>query len=95
MSDNNKIAMKSNQAKNGKISLMTALELAKEQRTRKSLLMVFSVLISLMICVAIFTTINKGFSFFTYFPLFFAPILVTKWLSYKAINDEIKAREIQ
>ena len=95
MSDNNKIAMKFNQAENGKISLMTALELAKEQRTRKSLLMVFSVLISFMICVAILTTINKGFSFFTFFPLFFTPILVTKWLTYKAINDKIKAREIQ
>ena len=95
MSDNKKIAMKPNQAKNGKLSLMTTLELAKEQRSRKLLLMVFAILIAFMVCVAILTTIKKGFSFFTFFPLFFAPILVTKWMSYKAVNDEIKAREIQ
>ena len=84
--------MKANQTKDGKLSQMTTLELAKVERTRKSLFYVLTFLVSIMVLVAIFTTIKNGFTFFTLFPLFFTPMVVNNWLQLKAVKEEVKAR---
>ena len=84
--------MKANQTKDGKLSQMTELELSKVGRTRKSLFYVFTILVSIMVLVAIFTTIKNGFTFFTLFPLFFTPMVVNNWLQLKAVKEEVKAR---
>ena len=87
-----KIDMKANQTKDGKLSQMTALELSKVERTRKLLFYVLTILASIMVLVAIVTTIKNGFTFFTLFPLFFAPMVINNWLQLKAVKDEVKAR---
>ena len=84
--------MKANQTKNGKLSQLTSLELSKVERTRKSLFYVLTFLVSIMVLVAIFTTIRKGFTFFTLFPLFFAPMIVNNWLQLKAVKEEVQSR---
>jgi len=88
-----KIDMKANQTKNGNLSEMTELQLTTVERTRKSLFYVLAILVSIMVLVAIFTTVKNGFTFFTLFPLFFAPMVVNNWLQVKAVKDEVKARK--
>ena len=87
-----KIDMKANQTKNGKLSQLTSLELSKVERTRKSLFYVLTFLVSIMVLVAIFTTIRKGFTFFTLFPLFFSPMVINNWLQLKAVKKEVQSR---
>jgi hypothetical protein len=39
--------------------------------------------------------VKNGFGFFTFFPLFFAPIAAMNTKSFKAVESEIKSRNLQ
>jgi hypothetical protein len=46
-----------------------------------------------MIGSAIFSTVMKGFSFFTLLPVFFIPLAFTTKTSYDEVNKEIESRK--
>lgn len=85
--------MKADQTTIGKLSEISTLELTKVEGTRTSLFFILSFLVSVMFLVAIFTTVKNGFSFFTLFPVFFTPVMVTNWLQMRAVKTEIKLRK--
>ena len=69
-------------------------KLIKEERSRKILLIVFSIFILIMIVAAIYSTITKGVAFVTYLPLFFLPIAVTNYLRYNEARKEMIRRKL-
>ncbi len=81
---------------------MTKIDLTKltnealqiELKKRKSSSKLLLVVIGLMIETAIFTTIKKGFGFFTIFPLFFIPLGFTSKSSCDEIKKEIASRNL-
>jgi hypothetical protein len=73
---------------------LTAQELAQEATKCKKLLDTFNVLIAIMFGVALYTTVKKGFGFFSFFPLFFLPLAASMWINYKAVKKEMENRKI-
>jgi riboflavin transporter FmnP len=67
-------------------------ELQIEAKKRKSGYNLFKFVIGIMIGSAIFSTIMKGFSFFTLLPVFFIPLAFTTKTSYDEVNKEIESR---
>lgn len=86
--------MKVNQSEAEKLSALTEVELAKEEKTRKTLFFAFVVIIIIMIGTAIVNTIKSGFGIFTVMPVIFAPMALSNWVRYKAVKDEVKSRQI-
>lgn len=76
------------------LSLLSNDELQIEAKKRKSAYTLFKFFIGLIIGTAIFTTYNKGFSFFTFFPLFFLPLAFSTRSSYNECNEEIESRKL-
>jgi hypothetical protein len=86
--------VKTSQTKNGNLLLMSDLDLSKVEKTRKSLFWIMTFLVSMMVLVAIYTTIKNGFTFFTVFPLFFTSLVVNSWSQLTAVRAEIKSRKL-
>jgi riboflavin transporter FmnP len=68
-------------------------ELLIEQKKRKSAFTLFKFVIGIMIGSAIFSTVMKGFSFFTLLPVFFIPLAFTTKTNYDEVNKEIESRK--
>ena len=75
------------------LTKLTTEELQIELKKRKEGYNLFKVVIALMIGTAIFTTIKKGFGFFTLFPVFFMPLAITSKSSYDEAKKEMKSRK--
>ena len=71
----------------------TQQELLQEEKKRKSNQIAGSLIVGIMIGIAIYRTVNNGFGFFTFFPLFFLPIAISAGTNYNAVKKEIKSRE--
>ncbi len=67
-------------------------ELVAAHKKMKSDNLINAVLIGLFIGVSVYGAVNKGFGFFTFFPLFFAYLLFKKKKDIKLIEDELKSR---
>lgn len=78
-----------------KLTQLTEQELVQEQQKAKKIIYPHCILIGMLIGTVIYITIKKGFVFFTFFPLFFIPILVYLLLNYKAVQKEIMNRKSQ
>lgn len=78
-----------------KLTTLSDNELLEEQKKLNSNTTANNVLIGLFVGIAIYSTFNKGFGFFTIFPLFFAFILFNKNKKIKAIENEIQARKLR
>ena len=76
------------------LTKLTEQELLQEEKKSKSASAVYIGLISGVIVLALLITIKQGVTFFTFFPLFFVPLAISKWMDYKAIQKEIKSRKI-
>lgn len=70
----------------------TTKELIKKLKKQKTLAIVQCVLLLFMVIFAIFSTIEKGISFQTFLPLFFAPMLFVMLFEIKKIKEELKNR---
>jgi len=46
-----------------------------------------------MIVFAVFSTLEKGVTFQTFLPLFFAPMFFVMWFEVKKIKKELKLRK--
>ena len=67
-------------------------ELLKKLKKQKTMAIIQGFVIFFMLVFAIFTTIEKGVSFQTFLPLFFAPMSVVMFFEIKKIKKEIAAR---
>ncbi|WP_397444782.1 hypothetical protein [Polaribacter sp. R77954] len=74
-------------------SSYTKEELIKKLKKQKTLAIVQGFLLLLMIVFAIFSTIEKGVSFQTFLPLFFAPMLFVMLFEMKKIKQELTSRK--
>ena len=72
---------------------LTNEALSLEETKRKERFRNYCYLIALMVGVALYSTVKNGFSFFTIFPVFFAPILFSIKASHKVVQDEIESRK--
>lgn len=76
-------------------SELTDEELLKNAKAVKSSSISFAVLLGVMIGVAVYSTVKNGFGFFTFFPLFFVPIAVQNMAQKKAVEKELRQRNLQ
>lgn len=77
-----------------KLSELTAEELTAEEKKRKGIYIVFSMLIGVMTGVSIYGSVKNGFSFFTVMPIIFFPLFLLNLKQYKDVKKEIKSRNI-
>ncbi len=69
-------------------------ELLAQRKKAKSNLILNATILGLFIGIAIYSTIKNGFGFFTFFPLFFAYFLFKNQADGKALEKEIKSRNL-
>ena len=70
-------------------------ELLTERKKLKSSSMINAVLCGVLIGVSIYSTIRNGLGIFTFFPLYFAFIVFNNKSKIKALNDELKSRDLE
>ena len=78
---------------NSPFSTYSKKELNKKLKTQKTLLIVQAIVIFLMVILAIFSTLEKGISFQTFSPLFFAPMAFVMYFEMKKIKTELNNRK--
>lgn len=76
------------------LSELSDEEVLKNVKLTKSVLISFSVIFILLLCVCLFLTVTKGFSVFSVLPLTFFPILVTNIITHRKMSDEAKKRNL-
>ncbi|MCG2611986.1 hypothetical protein LZZ90_10755 [Flavobacterium sp. SM15] len=77
-----------------KIENLTDQELLQQQKNAKLSTIINAAIMGLFIGVAIYSTIKKGFGFFTVFPLIFAYLLLQNKKKIKATEEELKSRNL-
>ena len=75
------------------LSTYTKPELEKKLKSQKTLFVIQSIVIVLMIVFAVFSTLEKGISFQTFLPLFFIPMDVVMYFELKKIKKELATRK--
>ena len=75
------------------LSTYTKLELQKKLKTQKTMLIIQSILVLLMVIFAVFNSIEKGISVQSFLPLFFAPMTFVMYFEIKKIKKELGLRE--
>ncbi|WP_432714134.1 hypothetical protein [Pedobacter sp.] len=70
-------------------------ELLAERKKLKSNHIINAVLCGLLIGVSIYNTVRNGLGFFTFFPLYFVFIVFNNRKKTKALNDELKSRNLE
>ena len=75
------------------LSTYTKAELEKKLKSQKTLLVIKSIVIVLMVIFAVFSTLERGISFHTFLPLFFIPMGIFMYLEYKKIKKELTSRK--
>jgi hypothetical protein len=76
------------------LSRLTDEELVIEKAKRKSAFTTYNIILALLVGIAAFNTGKNGVGFFTFFSFFFTPIAFVNYMSCKAANDEMKARNL-
>ena len=75
------------------LSTYTKPELEKKLKSQKTLFVIQSIVIVLMIVFAVFSTLNKGISFQTFLPLFFIPMDIVMYFEIKKIKKELASKK--
>lgn len=76
-------------------SELTNDELLQEQKKEKTRNIINATIIGLFLGVAIYSFVMKGLGFPTFFSLFFAFILFNKKNKNKALEEELKSRNLK
>lgn len=76
------------------LSQLTDEMLLLEQKKIKSTNIVHAVLFGVMIGVATYSTVKNGFGILTFFPFFFIPMLTKNRTKKKALEEEVKKRNL-
>ncbi|MCT1523816.1 hypothetical protein [Sphingobacterium hotanense] len=77
-----------------KLSDLTDQEILDKKKKLKSNQIISAVLIGFLVGIAVYSTINKGLGFFTFFPLFFIFLIARNKSDLNNINVEIKNRNL-
>ncbi|MGV7106092.1 hypothetical protein [Flavobacterium sp. U410] len=80
--------------KEKELTELTNQELLDKKEKTKSNLIINAVIIGVLIGVTIYSAVKNGFSFFTFFPLFFVYLIVKNGKNYKALEEELKKRNL-
>ena len=75
------------------LSTYTKEELEKKLKSQKTIAIVQGIVVFLMIVFAIFSTIENGFSYQSFLPLFFAPMFFVMLYEVKKIKKELATRK--
>lgn len=75
------------------LSTYSKEELIKKLKTQKTMLIIQVIVVLMMVVLAIFSTIEKGISFTTFLPLFFAPMGFVMFYEMKKIKKELATRK--
>ena len=75
------------------LSTYTKEELKKKLKSQKTMAIVQGIVVFLMIVFAIFSTIENGFSYQSFLPLFFAPMFFVMLYEVKKIKKELATRK--
>ena len=75
------------------LSTYTKEELEKKLKSQKTIAIIQGIVVFLMIVFAIFSTIEKGVSYQTFLPLFFAPMFLVMLFEVKKIKKELALRK--
>ena len=75
------------------LSTYTKTELEKKLKKQKTIAYIQGFVVFLMIIFSIFSTIENGFSFQTFLPLFFAPMFFVMLYEAKKIKKELESRK--
>ena len=67
-------------------------ELEKEFKNRKSNFTFMIVIFITMIGIAIYGTVMNGVNIFTFFPVFFLPMVINNRSKYKLVEKEVSSR---
>jgi len=77
-----------------KLSDLTDQEILDKKKKLKTNQIISAVLIGFLVGIAVYSTINKGLGFFTFFPLFFIFLIAKNKSDLNNINLEIKNRNL-
>ena len=80
--------------KEKELTELTNQELLDKKEKTKSNLIINAVIIGVLIGVTIYSAVKNSFSFFTFFPLFFVYLIVKNGKNYKALEEELKKRNL-
>lgn len=75
------------------LSTYSKKELIKKLKTQKTMLIIQVIVVLMMVVLAIFSSIEKGISFTTFLPLFFAPMGFVMYYEMKKIKKELATRK--
>lgn len=70
-------------------------QLKKREKAAKIMIIMQVVALLIMVVTGIVTSYRKGFGVFSFFFMFFVPMLVGGILSLRQIRKEIKSREVE
>jgi hypothetical protein len=73
-------------------STYTKEELLKKLKKQKNIAIIQAIVILLMVIFSVFYTIENGFSYQTFLPLFFIPMLFVMLHEIKKIKEELAKR---
>lgn len=76
------------------LSHLSNEELIKSFKTAKAIYIGFIAVFIILIFVAVFITVKKGFGVFTMMPLVFMPIFIANIFNYGKIKEEMKSRKL-
>lgn len=74
-------------------STYTKEELIKKLKKQKTLFIIQTIIIILMIVFAVFSTLENGVSFQTFLPLFFIPMDFVMYFEIKKLKKELISRK--
>ncbi|WKK60227.1 hypothetical protein [Sphingobacterium sp. BN32] len=77
-----------------KLSNLTDQEILDKKKKLKSNQIISAVLIGFLVGIAVYSTVNKGLGFFTFFPLFFIFLIAKNKSDLNTINLEMKNRNL-
>ncbi len=81
--------------KEKELAELTDVELLEKVKKNKSGNLISAVLCGCIVGISIFSTFKNGFGIFTVFPLFFLPMLVNSREKGKALEAELKSRNLK
>ena len=74
------------------LTTYTKQELLNKLKKQRRMLIIQSIVLLLMVIFSVFSFIEKGLSFQTFLPLFFAPMLFVMLFEVKKIKKEVTLR---
>ena len=83
------------QIKEKELTELIDQELLKKRKKSKSTKIINAVIFGFMIGIAVYSTVKNGFGLFTFLPLLFAPMAINNDKNNKALETELKFRNLK